>query len=77
SDGVDAVNGVNDMTDSVSRLDISSPSNSDTTESAACTCGLPLCTCEVASKDDVAHVQPKPVPVASIQSSKGSRHYST
>lgn len=56
------MNGVNSVTDSVSRLDITSPSNSDTTESAAvgnpnCTCGMPLCICEVASKDDVAPVQ--------------------
>lgn len=71
SDGATSVNGVNSVTDSVSRLDISSPSNSDTTESAAvgnpnCTCGMPLCICEVASKDDVAPVQPKPVPTSAV-----------
>ncbi|PWA76526.1 FYVE zinc finger, Zinc finger, RING/FYVE/PHD-type, Ankyrin repeat-containing domain protein [Artemisia annua] len=60
SDGAASVNGVNSVTDSVSRLDISSPSNSDTTESAAvgnpnCTCGMPLCICE-----------PKPVPTSAV-----------
>ncbi|GJW90209.1 hepatocyte growth factor-regulated tyrosine kinase substrate [Tanacetum coccineum] len=69
SDGAASVNGVNSVTDSVSRLHISSPPNSDTTESAAvgnlnCTCGMPLCICEVASKDDVT--PPKPVPTSAV-----------
>ncbi|XP_071711421.1 uncharacterized protein [Rutidosis leptorrhynchoides] len=68
SDGGASVNGVNSVTDSVSRLDISTQSSSDTTQSGAavgnpnCTCGMPLCICEVQSNDDVAPVQPKPVP---------------
>ncbi|KAM0033967.1 putative chromatin regulator PHD family [Helianthus debilis subsp. tardiflorus] len=66
SDGGASVNGANSVTDSVARLDISEPSNSDTTQSGApnCTCGMPLCICEVASNDDVAPVQPKPVPTS-------------
>lgn len=53
------MNGVNSVTDSVSRLDISTPSNSNTNQSAAvdCKCGMPLCICEVPSNDDVAPVQ--------------------
>nr|KAJ0208229.1 hypothetical protein LSAT_V11C500239370 [Lactuca sativa] len=59
SDGVASVNGVNSVTDSVSRLDISTPSNSNTNQSAAvdCKCGMPLCICEVPSNDDVAPMQ--------------------
>ncbi|KAK1432554.1 hypothetical protein QVD17_09451 [Tagetes erecta] len=59
-----SANGANTVTDSVSRLDISTPSNSDTIRTGApnCTCGMPLCICEVASNDDVTPVQPKPVP---------------
>ncbi|KAF5791024.1 putative chromatin regulator PHD family [Helianthus annuus] len=66
SDGGASVNGANSVTDSVARLDISAPSNSDTTQSGApnCTCGMPLCICEVASNDDVAPVQPKLVPTS-------------
>ncbi|KAL8251483.1 hypothetical protein R6Q59_035176 [Mikania micrantha] len=65
-DGSASVNGTNSVTESVARLDISSPSNSVTTHSGApnCTCGMPLCICDVASNDDVAPVQPKPVPTS-------------
>ncbi|KAL4572741.1 hypothetical protein LXL04_019524 [Taraxacum kok-saghyz] len=61
SDGGGSVNGVKSVTDSVSRLDISTPSNSNATQSAAvdCKCGMPLCICEVPSNDDVAPVQAK------------------
>ncbi|KAK9067460.1 hypothetical protein SSX86_014789 [Deinandra increscens subsp. villosa] len=64
SDGGASVNGTSSVTDSVARLDISSTSNSGTTQIGApnCTCGMPLCICEVASNDDVA--PPKPVPTS-------------
>ncbi|CAH1433428.1 unnamed protein product [Lactuca virosa] len=70
SGGAASVNGVNSVTDSVSRLDISTPSNSNTNQSAAvdCKCGMPLCICEVPSNDDVAPVQPKPFPTSTIPS---------
>ncbi|CAI9299145.1 unnamed protein product [Lactuca saligna] len=70
SDGAASVNGVNSVTDSVSRLDISTPSNSNTNQTAAvdCKCGMPLCICEVPSNDDVAPVQPKPFPTSTIPS---------
>ncbi|XP_076950702.1 uncharacterized protein LOC143623743 [Bidens hawaiensis] len=65
-DGVTSLNEANSVTDSVARLDINTSSNSDTIQSGApnCTCGMPLCICEVASNDDVAPVQPKPVSVS-------------
>ncbi|KAI7745654.1 hypothetical protein M8C21_023186, partial [Ambrosia artemisiifolia] len=64
SDGGASVNGANSVTDAVASLDISSPSNSDTIQSGApnCTCGMPLCICEVASNDDAP--PPKPVPTS-------------
>lgn len=62
SDGGASVNGVNSVTDLVSRLDIATTSSSDIRESAPnCTCGMPLCICEVPSNNDVAPVKPKPV----------------
>nr|XP_043615371.1 hepatocyte growth factor-regulated tyrosine kinase substrate [Erigeron canadensis] len=69
SEGGASVNGVNSMTDAVSRIDISTPSNSDTTQAVGnsnCTCGMPLCICEVQSNDAMAPVQPKPVPTSSV-----------
>ncbi|XP_076909571.1 uncharacterized protein LOC143566889 [Bidens hawaiensis] len=67
-DGVASLNEANSVTDSVARLDINTPSNSVTIQSGApnCKCGMPLCICEVASNDDVAPVQPKPVPVSAV-----------
>ncbi|KVH92004.1 hypothetical protein Ccrd_005965 [Cynara cardunculus var. scolymus] len=71
SDGAASVNGVNSVTDSVSRVDINTPSNSDARQSAGvstpdCKCGMPLCICEVPSNDNVAPVQPKPMPTSTV-----------
>ncbi|KAJ9557394.1 hypothetical protein OSB04_012008 [Centaurea solstitialis] len=90
SDGAASVNGVNSVTDSVSRLDIGTSPNSDTRQSAVvstpdCKCGMPLCICEVPSNDDVAPVQPKPIPTSTVSTvkkadtaprSRGSSSYS-
>lgn len=71
SRGGASVNGVNSVTNSVSRLDISTSANSSTSQNASvstpdCKCGMPLCICEVPSNDDVAPVQPKPFPTSTI-----------
>ncbi|KAI3491968.1 hypothetical protein L1887_43605 [Cichorium endivia] len=76
------VNGVNSVTDLVSRVDISTPSNSNTVQSGGlgapdCKCGMPLCICEVPSNDDVAPVQPKPFQTSTIPSTSKTKKADT